>query len=379
MAQKRDYYEVLGVPKSAGEAELKKAYRQVAKKYHPDLNPDNKEAEAKFKEANEAYEVLSDPQKKQQYDNFGHAAFENNGGGGYGAGGYSDFGGFSDIFESFFGGGFGGSSSGARRNGPQKGQDLQKSITLTFKEAAFGVTKNISVLKYEKCEDCGGTGAKKGTTAETCSVCKGSGEVRQTQRTPFGNFSSSAPCSHCGGTGKLIKEPCRTCGASGKVRKTKNLDINFPKGIDHGQTLTVRGEGEPGLRGGPNGDLYVTVSISKDKVFTREGFDVYVEIPLTFAEAALGAKVIVPTIDEKVELTIPEGTQHGSKFVLKGKGIPHLRGNGRGTQYIIAKIEIPKKLSAKQKELLRQFDKSCDSGNHGIKKSFLDNIKEMFS
>ena len=378
MAQKRDYYEVLGVQKGANEAELKKAYRQVAKQYHPDLNPGDAAAEAKFKEANEAYEVLSDPQKKQQYDNFGHSAFEN-GGGGYGGGGYSgDFGGFSDIFESFFGGGFGG-SGGSRRNGPQKGQDLQKSITLTFKEAAFGVAKNISILKYEKCDECGGSGAKKGTSADTCSVCHGSGEIRQTQRTPFGNFASTAPCSHCSGTGKVIKEPCKACSASGKVRRTKNLDINFPKGIDHGQTLTVRGEGEPGLRGGPNGDLFITVSISKDKIFRREGFDVYVEIPLTFAEAALGAKLVVPTLDEKIELTIPEGTQHGSKFVMKNKGVPFLRGNGRGTQYVIAKIEIPKRLSAKQKELLRQFDKACDSGNHDGKKSFLDNIKEMFS
>lgn len=378
MAQKRDYYEVLGVSKDASEAELKKAYRQVAKKYHPDLNPDNKEAEAKFKEANEAYEILSDPTKRQQYDQFGHAAFEN-GGAGAGYGAYSDFGGFSDIFDSFFGGGFGGFGGGGRKNGPQKGRDLQKSVTITFMEAAFGVKKEISILKYVRCEECGGSGAQKGTSPETCPVCHGRGQVNQTQRTPFGTFQTSAPCSHCGGTGQIIKEPCKHCSGSGQVRKTKTLEINIPKGIDDGQTLTVRGEGEPGKRGGPNGDLYLEIRVQKDKIFQRDGYDIYVELPITFMEAALGTKAVVPTLDGKIELTIPEGTQPDAKFVMKGKGVPYLRGSGRGNQYVIVKLEVPKKLSQKQKDLLKEFDKSCEGANHSKKKSFLDTLKEMFS
>ncbi|MBO5409568.1 MAG: molecular chaperone DnaJ [Clostridia bacterium] len=381
MAQKRDYYEVLGVSKSATEAELKKAYRQVAKKYHPDLNPDNKEAEAKFKEANEAYEILSDPQKRQQYDQFGHAAFEN-GGAGAGYGAYGDFGGFSDIFDSFFGGGFSGFGGGGgrnRRNGPQKGRDLQKSVTITFMEACFGVKKEISILKYEACSECGGSGAKKGTSPETCPTCHGSGTVNQTQRTPFGAFQTSAPCSHCGGTGQIIKESCKACGGSGQVRKTKTLEINIPKGIDDGQTLTIRGEGEPGKRGGPNGDLYLEIRVQKDKIFQRDGYDVYVELPITFTEAALGAKVVVPTIDGKIEMNIPEGTQPDSRFVLKGKGIPYLRGNGNGNQYVIVKLEVPKKLSQKQKDLLKEFEGTYEGSNHSKKKSFMETLKDMFS
>ena len=378
MAQKRDYYEVLGVSKDASEAELKKAYRQVAKKYHPDLNPDNKEAEVKFKEANEAYEVLSDSQKRKQYDQFGHAAFEN-GGAGAGYGAYSDFGGFSDIFDNIFGGGFGGFGGGSRRNGPQKGRDLQKSVTITFMEAAFGVKKEISILKNEKCEECGGSGAAKGTSPETCPVCHGSGKVTQTQRTPFGAFQTSAACSHCGGTGQVIKEPCKKCGGSGQVRKTKTLEINIPKGIDDGQTLTVRGEGEPGKRGGPNGDLYLEIRVQRDKIFQRDGYDVYVELPITFAEAALGAKLVVPTLDGKIELTVPEGTQPDAKFVLKGKGVPYLRGTGRGNQYVIVKLEVPKKLSQKQKDLLKEFDGTCEGSTHSKKKSFMETLKDMFS
>ena len=378
MAQKRDYYEVLGVSKDATDAELKKAYRQVAKKYHPDLNPDNKEAEAKFKEANEAYEVLSDSQKRKQYDQFGHAAFEN-GGAGAGYGAYSDFGGFSDIFDSFFGGGFGGFGGGSRRNGPQKGRDLQKSITITFMEAAFGAKKEISILKNEKCEECGGSGAAKGTSPETCPVCHGSGQVSQVQRTAFGAFQTSAPCSHCGGTGQVIKESCKKCGGSGQLRKTKTIEINIPKGIDDGQTLTLRGEGEPGKRGGPNGELYLEISVQRDKIFQRDGYDVYVELPITFAEAALGAKVVVPTLEGKIELTVPEGTQPDAKFVLKGKGVPYLRGSGRGNQYVIVKLEVPKKLSQKQKDLLKEFDKTCEGSTHSKKKSFMETLKDMFS
>lgn len=378
MAQKRDYYEVLGVSKSATDAELKKAYRQIAKKYHPDLNPGDKEAEAKFKEANEAYEVLSDPQKRQQYDQFGHAAFEN-GGAGAGYGAYGDFGGFSDIFDSFFGGGFSSFGGRSRKNGPQKGRDLHKSVTVTFREACFGVKKEISILKFESCDKCGGTGAKQGTSPEQCPVCHGSGQVSQTQRTPFGAFQTSSPCSHCGGSGQIIKDPCKACGGSGQVRKTKTLEINIPKGIDDGQTLTIRGEGEPGKRGGPNGDLYLEIRVQRDKIFQRDGYDVYVELPVTFAEAALGAKLVVPTIDGKIELSVPEGTQPDAKFVLKGKGIPYLRGSGRGNQYVIVKLEIPKRLSQKQKKLLQEFDSACESTNHSQKKTFMETIKDMFS
>lgn len=381
MAEKRDYYEVLGVQKGATDDEIKKAYRKVAKKYHPDLNPDNKEAEEKFKEVNEAYEVLSDSEKRQQYDQFGHVAFENGGmGSGFGGGfSGSGFGGFEDIFESFFGGGMGGSfSGGSRRNGPQKGRNLQKSVTISFKEAAFGVEKEISITKNEKCSHCGGSGAEKGTTPETCDTCKGTGEVRRVQRTPLGNFQTSSTCPNCGGTGKVIKTPCKKCGGSGVERKSKKLKITIPKGIANGQTMTLRGEGEPGKNGGPNGDLYLEIRVTADKVFKREGFDVYIDLPITYAEAVLGAKVTVPTLDGKVEFTIPEGTQYNSKFMLKGKGIPYLRGNGRGNQYVIVKIEVPKKLNQKQKNLLKEFDSACEDTNHSARKSFFDKIKDLF-
>lgn len=383
MAEKRDYYEVLGVQKGATEDEIKKAYRKVAKKYHPDLNPGNKEAEEKFKEANEAYEVLSDPKKKEQYDQFGHAAFENGGMGGAGGfgGGFSGaggFGGFEDIFDSFFGGGFGGMGGGTRRNGPQKGRNLQKSVTISFKDAAFGIEKEISITKNEKCSACGGSGAEKGTSPETCPTCKGTGEVRRVQRTPLGNFQTSSTCPNCGGTGKFVKTPCKKCGGSGLERKTRKIKIKIPKGIADGQTMTLRGEGEPGKNGGPNGDLYLEIRVTSDKIFKREGFDVYIDLPITYAEAALGAKVTVPTLDGKVEFSIPEGTQNGAKFMLKSKGIPYLRGSGRGNQYVVVKVEIPKKLNAKQKALLKEFDAACEESNHSARKSFLDKIKGLF-
>ncbi len=380
MAEKRDYYEVLGVSKSATEDDLKKAYRKVAKQYHPDLHPGDKEAEAKFKEANEAYAVLSDSQKRQQYDQFGHAAFDQTAGGGGFGGGFGGFGDFSDIFDSFFGGGFGGFGGGgsSRRNGPQRGRDLQKAVTISFKESVFGVKKEISITKNERCSDCMGSGARKGTSPETCSNCNGSGTVRKVQRTPIGNIQTTGTCPNCNGTGKIIKEPCKTCNGNGVERKTKKLEINIPAGIDDGQAITLRGEGEPGKNNGPMGDLYIEVNVTPDKIFQRSGFDIYVELPITYAEAALGGKVIVPAINGKIEMTIPEGTQHGAKFMLKGKGIPYLRGGGVGNQYVIVKVEIPKKLNQKQKELLKKFDEACESSNHAKRKSFFSTLKDYF-
>ncbi len=379
MAEKRDYYEVLGVSKNATEDDLKKAYRKVAKQYHPDLHPGDKEAEAKFKEANEAYAVLSDPQKRQQYDQFGHAAFDQSAGGGGFGGGFSGFGDFGDIFDSFFGDGFGGfGGGGTRRNGQQRGRDLQKSVKISFKESVFGVKKEISVTKNERCSECNGSGAAKGTSPETCSGCNGSGTVRKVQRTPIGNIQTTGTCPSCNGTGKIIKNPCKNCNGNGVERKTKKIEINIPAGIDDGQAITLRGEGEPGKNNGPMGDLYIEIQVTPDKIFKRSGFDIYVELPITYAEAALGGKVVVPTISEKIEMTIPEGTQHGAKFMLKGKGIPYLRGGGVGNQYVIVKLEVPKKLNQKQKDLLKKFDEACEGSNHTGRKNFFSTLKEYF-
>lgn len=381
MAEKRDYYEVLGVSKGASEDELKKAYRKVAKQYHPDLHPGDKEAEAKFKEANEAYEVLSDPQKRQQYDQFGHAAFEQGAGGGSGFGGFGGFGDFGDIFDSFFGGGFGGggfSSGSARRNGPQRGRDIQKSVKISFKESVFGIEKEISITKNDKCTSCNGSGAKAGTSPETCQTCHGSGTVRKVQRTPIGNVQTTGTCPTCNGLGQIIKDPCNKCGGSGFEKKTKKIKINIPAGIDNGQSITLRGEGEPGKNNGPMGDLYLEINVAEDKVFRRSGYDLYVELPITYTEAALGAKVIVPTVDGKIEMSIPEGTQYGTKFMLKGKGIPYLRGSGRGNQYVIINIEVPKRLNQKQKDLLKAFDEACDGQNHTTRKTFFNKLKDWF-
>lgn len=379
MAEKRDYYEVLGVDKNASADEIKKAYRKKAKKYHPDVNPDNKEAEAKFKEASEAYEILSDPQKKSQYDTYGHSAFDGTGGFG-GAGGFSDFGGFggfSDIFDSFFGGGFGGGS--AQRTGPQVGRDIEKVVEITFTEAAFGVEKEVTLLRTEKCPECDGTGGKTKADVKTCSKCNGTGQERVVQRTMMGQFVNMRTCSACGGRGSVVTNPCPHCSGSGNIRKSRTIKVNIPAGIDEGQRISLRGEGESGKFGGPSGDLYIAIRISKHPVFTRKGYDVFVDIPLTFAEAALGAKIIVPTIHGKIEMSIPEGTQNGDKFVLKGKGIPSLRGIGKGNQYVTVNIEIPRKLSNKQKEILKSFQDTFEPQNHSKKKKFTDAIKELFN
>ena len=378
MAEKRDYYEVLGVSKSASADEIKKAYRKVAKKYHPDMNPGNAEAEAKFKEANEAYEVLSDAQKKSQYDTYGHAAFDQNGGfGGGGFGGFDGFGGFGDIFESMFGGGF--SSQGARRNGPMKGRDLEKVVEITFTEAAFGIDKEVTVSRHEKCSACNGVGAKNSSDVQTCSKCNGTGQERVVQRTVLGQFATTRTCTSCGGRGKTIKNPCPNCSGTGMERKTRKITVDIPAGIDNGQRISLRGEGEAGKNGGPNGDLYIAISIKPHEIFERMGNDVYIDLPLTFAEAALGTKAIIPTIHGKVELTIPEGTQHGDKFVIKGKGIPYLRGIGKGNQYVTVQVEVPKKLTQKQKDILKEFKETFEPQNHSKKKKFTDAIKDLFN
>ena len=376
MADKRDYYEVLGVSKGASEDELKKAYRKEAKKYHPDLHPGDKEAEVKFKEVNEAYEVLSDSDKRAKYDQYGHAGVDPNFGGGGGFGG--GFGGFDfgDIFD-MFGGGFGG-FGGNRRNGPRRGQDIQKIVEVTFEEAAFGCKKQINVNKQETCPTCNGSGAKPGTSPETCTRCGGRGQVENRTRTPLGFMTNVTVCPECRGSGKIIKDPCKDCHGSGKIRKSRTVEIDIPQGINDGQTMQMSGFGEPGERGGPNGDLLITIKIKPHEFFARDNYDVYVELPITFIQATLGATVTVPTLDGVVEYDIPEGTQSGSVFRLRGKGVPMLRGKGRGDQYVTVEIEIPKNLSNKQKDILKQFEAEVEGKNYKKQKSFLDKMKELF-
>mgnify|MGYP004507227347 FL=1 len=365
MAEKRDYYEVLGVAKTASEDEIKSAYRKLAKKYHPDLNPGNAEAEAKFKEVNEAYGVLSDADKRAKYDQYGTADPQaggfgggfSGGFGGFGGGGFS--GGFEDIFENIFGG-----FSGSRRsnNAPEQGRDLRVDIELTFEEAAFGAKKEINLTREESCDECGGSGAAKGTTAEVCQVCHGSGQVRTTQNTVFGSFSSTQQCTACHGTGRIIRTPCKKCGGKGRIRRARRISINVPAGIDNGQAITLRGEGEQGKRGGAAGDLYVYFSVKPHKLFKRRGNDIYLEVAVSFANAALGAEITVPTLEDSIKYKIPEGTQPGTVFRIRGKGIKRLGGNDRGDMYITVGVEVPRRLSSKQKELLRAFDDSV-TGN----------------
>ena len=375
MAEKRDYYEVLGLNKSAGDAEIKKAYRSLAKKYHPDMNPGDAEAEAKFKEVNEAYAVLSDSEKKAKYDQFGHAAFDPAaGGGGYGGfGGFGDFSDLGDIFGSFFGGGFGGGSS-ARRNAPTRGDDIGARVTITFEEAAFGVKKDVSFQRIQKCDECSGSGAAKGTKAETCTACGGSGQKRVTQRIGGMAFQSTVTCDACRGSGKIIKNPCTNCRGTGFVKVNKKLSVNIPAGIDDGERIALRGQGCDGRNGGPSGDLILTVSVKRHAFFERDGYDLFCEIPITIADATLGAEIDVPTLEGNEKFTIPEGTQPGTRFTLKQKGIPYVNSNRRGDLIFVANVEIPKGLSEKQKEHMRAFAASCKDSNYVKKTGFFKRI-----
>lgn len=388
MAVKRDYYEVLGLNRNATEEEIKKAYRQLAKKYHPDMNQGDKSAEAKFKEVNEAYEVLSDKEKKARYDQFGHAGVDPNGfggaGGGFGGGfggfeGFGGAGGFDDIFDMFFGGvggGFGGSAR--KRSGPQKGADLKYELELEFEEAAFGVKKDIHVTRNENCSACKGTGAKEGSSIEICKTCGGSGEVRFTQSTIFGRVVNVRPCDACHGDGKVIKEPCPQCSGRGIVRKTRKITIDIPAGVDTGTVMPLRGEGEPGLKGGPNGDLYIYMRVKPHKLFKREGINLYCDIPISFTQAALGDEIDVPTLEGNIKYTIPEGTQTGTTFRIKNKGVPSLKNKLKGDLYFTVKVTVPKKLTEQQKELLRKFaEAGGNAEEHG--KSFFDKVKGAFA
>ncbi len=379
MADKRDYYEVLGVDRSADEASIKKAYRTLAKKYHPDLHPGDAEAEAKFKEVNEAYDVLSDSDKKAKYDQFGHAAFDpaaGGGGAGFGGfGGFGDFGDLGDIFGSIFGGGFGG-GGGQRRNAPTRGEDIGVRVTVSFEEAAFGVKKDVSYNRIQKCSDCGGSGAQKGTSAETCTVCGGSGQRRVTQRMGGMAFQTTTTCDNCRGTGKIIKTPCTNCRGTGYVKVNKKLSVNIPAGIDNGERIALRAQGSDGRNGGPTGDLIITVMVKNHEFFERDGYNLYCEIPLTVAEATLGAEIEVPTLEGPQKFTIPEGTQPGTAFTLRQKGIPYVNNsNRRGDLIFTVNVEIPKSLSEKQKEHMRAFAESCKESNYGKKSGFFKKKK----
>jgi len=370
VADKRDYYEVLGVGKDASAEEIKKSYRKLARQYHPDVNkaPD---AEERFKEVKEAYDVLSDDQKRATYDRYGHVDPNQGFGGG---GGGADFGGFGDIFDMFFGG-------GGRRdpNAPQRGNDLQYTMTIEFKEAVFGKETELSIPRTETCDTCAGSGAKPGTKPETCGVCRGTGQQEVVQNTPFGRIVNRRSCSNCAGTGRIIKERCTTCGGAGKVKKTRKITVRIPAGVDEGAQIRLSGEGEAGLRGGPPGDLYIVIRVKSHEFFDREGDDIYCEVPLTFAQAALGDEIEIPTLTEKVKLKIPAGTQTGTYFRLKGKGVPHLRGHGSGDQHVKVTVVTPTRLTEEQKELLRAFSglegEAVAGGQH---ESLFDRMKRAF-
>ncbi len=371
---KRDYYEVLGVEKSASETDIKKAYRKKAMQFHPDKNPGDKEAENKFKEATEAYEILSDVNKKDKYDRFGHAGVDPNASQGFGGAG---FGGFEDIFGDIFSA-FGGGGGASRRNGPRKGSDLQESVTITFEEAAFGVEKEVSFYRYEDCETCHGTGAEEGSSKVTCDTCHGSGEIRQQQRTPFGSFVNVQACPTCNGTGEVVEKPCEDCRGAGLKRQKISLKVKIPAGVDHESVITLRGEGEPGENGGPSGNLYIIINMIRHQSFKRDGYDLILEMPITFAQAALGDELMVPTLDGKVTYKMAAGTQTGTVFRLKNKGIQNLKNpNRKGDLYVKVTVEVPKKLNSEQKKALKKFTETMGEDSHEKQKSFVEGFKDI--
>lgn len=384
MADKRDYYEVLGLQRGASEDEIKKAYRRLAKQYHPDLNHDNPEAEAKFKEVGEANDVLSDPQKRQRYDQFGHAGIDPSYGGGSGGfgGGFGGFGmgdgiDLGDIFDSIFGSGMGGARASSSPNAPRRGSDISVSLEISFMEACKGVTHEIEIGRAETCDTCNGNGAKPGTTPKTCTECGGQGKIRVQQRTMLGTMQTTQNCSRCQGKGKLIETPCTTCNGAGRIQRRKKVSVNVPAGIDEGQTLLVRGEGNVGTNGGQKGDLNVRISVGRDPLFERRGFDIHCELPITYAQAALGVETEVPTIDGTVKFNIPEGTQPDTIFRLKGKGVKRLQRDGRGDQMVKVVLEVPKHLTKQQRELIAQLDAGFTEKNYEKRKSFSDRIRKF--
>ena len=364
---KRDSYEVLGVERTAGEQEIKKAYRKLARQYHPDVNQGDRGAEEKFKEVTDAYDVLSDSEKRARYDQFGHAGTDPNQGGGFGG----DAGGFGDIFDMFFGG-----SGGQRRNGPQRGSDLRYAMTLTFEEAVFGVEKEIQIPRDEACGDCQGSGAAPGTHPTTCSQCHGSGQVKVLQRTPFGQIQTARTCPKCEGEGRTNSSPCSTCNGQGKTRKIKTIKISIPQGSEDGLNLRLSGDGEAGAKGGPAGDLYIILQVKQHKFFEREGNDIFCDVPITFIQAALGAEIDVPTLDGVVKMKISEGTQTATVFRLRGHGVPNRRGSGRGDQHVRTVLTTPTKLNEKQKKLLREFGEATPEHQQMGKKSLFEKFKE---
>lgn len=383
LAEKRDYYEVLGIQKGASEDEIKKAYRALAKKYHPDLNPGDSTAEEKFKEVGEAYEVLSDPSKKERYDQFGHAGVDPSyGGGGFNggfSGGYSSGGfGMDDIFDSLFGGSIFGGGRSSNPNGPRRGQDIARTLTIDFMDACNGTSVEIAVDRLERCSDCGGSGCAKGHSPETCPECRGTGQVRVQQRTPFGVISTTRTCSRCGGKGKTITNPCSKCGGNGRVRISKKLIVSIPAGINDGQTIRLAEEGDNGVNGGSAGDLLVTIFVRSNQIFTRDGYDIHIDIPITYSQAVLGDEIVVPTIDGKVKYNIAEGTQTGTVFKLKGKGVKKLNRSDRGDQYVKVYIDVPTKLNKKQKEALQAFEGTLEEKNYVRRTGFFEKIKDAF-
>ncbi|NMA94864.1 MAG: molecular chaperone DnaJ [Clostridiales bacterium] len=372
---KRDYYEILGIDRDATDSDIKRAYRQAAKKYHPDLNPNDPKAEEKFKEASEAYQVLSDPEKRSSYDRFGHSGADGQGFGGFD---FSDFGfgGLDDLFGDLFGGM---GSSRSRRRGPTRGSDRRYDLTITFEEAAFGTEKEIQVLRLEDCSRCKGTGAKEGSQPVTCTECNGTGEVSYAQNTAFGRFVNVSTCPTCNGEGTIISDPCDRCSGKGKVRIRRRISVKIPAGINNDQIITLRGEGDIGDKGGPPGDLYVYINVKPHKLFRRDGYDIHCEVPITFTEAALGAEIEIPTLEGTEKFQIPEGTQTGRTFNLKNRGISHIRGSSRGNQYITVKVMIPRRLNDRQKELLRELDKELSGKEyHEDRKTFFDKVKDAF-